>query len=170
MIDPFPRVREWPARDGTLLASVVAFLGFVSVTCVNKLEGLSEAQARATLLPTSPAMSLLGLIKHLTAVQRQHIQRHIGGSDLPSLWRADDTAFEFRLGPDETIGSVVAAFDTEWARSQATLAAVDPEATVLAHGKPVRIGRLLVDVLQESARHLGQMDILREQIDGVTGE
>ena len=170
MIDPIPRVREWPASDGTLLASVIAFLGFVAVTCVNKLEGLSETQARATLLPSSPAMSLLGLVKHLSAVQREHIQRHIGGSELPSLWRADDTAFEFRLGPDETIASVVAAFDAEWARSQATLAAVDPESIILAHGKPVRVGRLLVDVLQESARHLGQMDILREQIDGATGE
>ena len=51
-----------------------------------------------------------------------------------------------------------------------TLAAVDSESVILAHGKPVRVGRLLVDVLQESARHLGQMDILREQIDGATGE
>lgn len=167
---PITGVREWPASDGTLLASVIAFLGFVSVACVNKLEGLSETQARATLLLSSPAMSLLGLVKHLTAVQREHIQRHIGRSERPSLWRADDTAFEFRLGPDETIASVVAAFDAEWARSQATLAAVDPESVIHAHGKPVRVGRLLVDVLQESACHRGQMDILREQIDGATGE
>lgn len=170
MIESIPRVRRWPANFLTLSESVIAFLEFVSITAINKLEGLSEEQARATPLATSPAMSLLGVIKHLTAGQRQHIQRHIGASDLPSLWRANDTTFEFRLGPNETIASVVAAFDEELERSKRTLAWIDPEATVLAYEKPTRAGRLLVDFLQESARHLGQIDILRELIDGATGE
>lgn len=170
MIDSIPRVREWPANDLALLESVVGFLEFVSVTAINKLEGLSEEQARATPLATSTAMSLLGLIKHLTAGHRQHIQRHIGGSELPSLWRADDTTFEFRLGPDETIATVVAAFDDELKRSRDTLASMDPEASVLAYERPTRVGRVLVDFLQESARHLGHIDIVREVIDGKTGE
>lgn len=170
MIDSIPRLREWPASDLTLLQSVVAFLEFVSVTAINKLEALSEDQARATPLVTSPAMSLLGLIKHLTAGQRQHIQRHIGGSDLPSLWRPDDTTFEFRIGPNETIDSVIVAFDEELQRSKQTLASIDPEATVLAYERPTRVGRVLIDFLQESARHLGHIDILRELIDGSTGE
>ncbi len=164
------RDRPWPDGDLPLAESVVEYLRFVHTTCVNKIAGLDEEQARATPLPTSPAMSVLGLVKHLTAVQRQHIQRHAGGSDLPSLWRSDDHDFEFRIGPDETIGSVVAAFDAEWERSRATLAALDWDTTVEVYGRPVRVGRLLVDVLQESARHLGHLDIVRELIDGATGE
>lgn len=109
-------------------------------------------------------------MKHLTAVQREHIQRHIGDADLPSLWDADDHDHEFRLGPDDTIDAVVAAFDAEWARSRATLAHTDLDATITAYGAPVRAGRLLVDVLQESARHLGHMDVVREMIDGAKGE
>ncbi len=137
---------------------------------MNKLDGLTEEQARATPLASSPSVSPLGLVKHLTAVQRQHIQRHIGGSDLPLLWRSDDTTFEFRIGPEETIASVIAAFDEEWARSRETLSRVDWDSTVTVYDSPTRVARLLVDVLQESARHVGHLDVVRELIDGATGE
>lgn len=149
---------------------MIEYFRFVHTTAVNKLDGLDEEQARATPLPTSPVMSPLGLIKHLTAVQRQHIQRTAGGQDLPSLWRSDDHDFEFRVGPDETIASVVAAYDAEWERSQRTLRAVEWSGFVDGYHGPVRIERLLIDVLQESARHLGHLDIVRELIDGARGE
>lgn len=174
MTELLPRDRPFPPPELDALDAVVAFLGFVHTTAVNKATGLTEAQARSTPLESSPAMSVLGVIKHLTAVQRQHVQIHIGGADVPSLWRADDLEFEFRIGADESIESVVAAFDAEWETSRATLARLDlrahPDTIVTAHGRPVSAVRLLVDVLQESARHLGHIDILRETIDGATGE
>ena len=163
------RDRPWPDPLSTLAESVVGFLQFVHTTAVNKVDGLDEAQARATPLESSPVMSPLGLIKHLTAVQRQHVQRTVGGQDLPSLWRSDDHDYEFRIGPDETIASVVAAYDKEWERSQQTLREADWSAVVQSY-RPVRVERLLTDVLQESARHLGHLDILRELIDGTKGE
>jgi hypothetical protein len=164
------RERPWPASTATLAESVVGFLQFVHTTAVNKLDGLDEDQARATPLATSPVMNPLGLIKHLTAVQRQHIQRTIGSQDLPSLWRSDDFDHEFRIRPDETIASVVAAYDAEWERTQQTLREADWSALVEGNNGPVRAERLLTDVLQESARHLGHLDILRELIDGAKGE
>jgi uncharacterized damage-inducible protein DinB len=164
------RDRPWPDRAADLRDAALGFLQFVHTTCVNKIHGLDENQARATPLPTSPVMSVLGLVKHLTAVQRQHIQRHIGGSDLPLLWRASDTTYDFRVGPEESIASVVAAFDQEWQRSQQTLAEVDWDSFAEVYGQQVRVARLVVDVLQESARHLGHLDIARELIDGATGE
>lgn len=165
-----PRDRPWPAPDLTLRDSVVEYLAFVHTTCVNKLAGLDEAQARVTPLATSPVLSPLGLVKHLTAVYRQHIQIHVGRQDLPSLWRADDHDFEFRVGPQETVSSVVAAFDAELQRSRATLAAVDWDSVVEVYGRPTVVRRLLVDVLQECARHLGHLDVVRELIDGARGE
>lgn len=167
-LEPLPR--EWPDREASLPESAIAFLDFVRVTSINKLAGLTEEQARATPLPSSPVLSPLGLIKHLAAVQRQHIQIHIGGCDLPSLWRADDHDYEFRIGADETIDSVVAALDDEWERSRTTLSGIDTETPIVVYGQPNRVGRLLIDVLQESARHLGHLDIVRELIDGATGE
>jgi hypothetical protein len=164
------RDRSWPDDDAGVFDLIVQFLGFLSTTAVNKLAGLTEEQARVTPLPTSPHMSLLGVLKHLTAVQREHIQRRIGGSDLPSLWRSDDHDFEFRVGADETIATVVAAFDDEWARSQATLATVDPAAPVLVQWRSENVGRVVVDVVQETARHVGHIDMLRELLDGTRGE
>lgn len=164
-----PRDRSWPDPLSTLAESVVGFLQFVHTTAVNKVDGLDEVQARATPLESSPVMSPLGLIKHLTAVQRQHLQRTVGGQDLPSLWRSDDHDYEFRIGPHETIASVIAAYDEEWSRSQQTLREADWSAVVQSY-RPVRVERLLTDVLQESARHLGHLDIVRELIDGTKGE
>src|SRR5689334_8739003 len=164
------RDRPWPDDDLTLQQSVVGYFQFVHTTVVNKLDGLTEEQARATPLPASPVMNPLGLVKHLTAVQRQHIQRTIGGHDLPSLWRSDDHDYEFRIGSDETVAGVIAAYDAEWELSQQTLAAADWSAFVTGYHGPIRIGRFVADVLQESARHLGHLDILRELIDGGKGE
>ena len=65
---------------------------------------------------------------------------------------------------------MVAAFESEWRQSRTTLASLDLDSMIVADGEPVRAIRLVVDVLQESARHLGHIDILRELIDGVRGE
>jgi hypothetical protein len=164
------RDRPWPARDLSLRESVVGYLEFLCTTCVNKLAGLDEAQARATPLPSSPVMSPLGLVKHVTAVLRQHVQIHAAGSDLPSLWRSGDHDFEFRLGPDDTVERVVRALDEEWARSTATLAELDWDAQVEVYGELVHVRRLVVDVLQECARHVGHLDVVRELVDGAKGE
>lgn len=164
------RIREWPARGLELDESVLAFLDFVNATAVNKVAGLSADEARRTPIPTSPALSPLGLLKHLTAVQRQHIQIHIGGSDLPILWDPDDHEAEFRLSSLDTIESVVSAFDAECERSRRTLLNLDLESPIVAYDESNLAGRLLVDVLQECARHLGHLDIVRELIDGERGE
>ena len=163
------RDRPWPDDDLTLAQSVIGYFEFIHTTAVNKLDGLDGKQARATPLATSPVMNPLGLIKHLTAVQRQHIQRTIGGQDLP-LWRSDDHDHEFRIGAEETIASVLAAYDAEWERSQQTLREVDWSGFIEGYHGPIRVERLLLDVLQESARHLGHLDVIRELIDGARGE
>src|SRR5262249_47997060 len=101
---------------------------------------------------------------------RQHVVIHIGGSDLPSLFLAGDPSFEFRLEPGDTVATVVAAFDEEWQRARAVLDTTDLDAPITVYGDPNTAGRLLVDVVQEVARHVGHLDLLRELIDGSTGE
>ncbi|MDH5420407.1 MAG: DinB family protein [Acidimicrobiia bacterium] len=167
---PLPRHRPFPPTDLDVAASLMAFLDFVHTTAVNKVAGLSESQARSNPIPTSPLMSPLGVIKHLTAVLRQHVQIHIGGLEVPPLWDSADHDFEWRLGIDDTIATVVTRFDEECGLTRTTLTGLDLETPIVSHGKPNRTGRLLVDVLQECARHLGHLDIVRELIDGTTGE
>ena len=167
---PLPRDRRFPPTDIDVGASLMAFLDFVQTTAVNKLAGLSESQAAATPIPSSPVMSPLGVLKHMTAVLRQHVQIHIGGLDLSPLWDSADHDFEWRLGVEDTIASVVARFDEECALTRTTLSGLDLDTRIVSYGEPNRAGRLLVDVLQECARHLGHLDIVRELIDGSTGE
>ncbi len=65
---------------------------------------------------------------------------------------------------------MVAAFQSEWSQSRTTFASLDLDSMIVADGEPVRAIRLVVDVLQDSSRHLGHIDILRELIDGMRGE
>lgn len=151
-------------------ASLVEFLRFLNTTAVNKIAGLTERQATARPISSSPDLSLAGLLKHLTAVQRQHIQIHLGGHDRQPLWNADDHGEEFRLLEGETVASIVAAFDAECETSYRTLGNLDLDTPIETWGVANTAGRLLVDVVQECARHVGHMDILRELVDGATGE
>ncbi len=163
------RGRPWPPPDATLQEAVVRYLQFLHTTAVNKVAGLTELQARQAPLPESPAMTPLGLLQHVTAVYRQHLLIHLAGRDLPSLWSSDTTA-DFTIAARSTVDSVVAAFDAEWRAAEAELRRADWDAEVLAYGRPVRAGRMILDVLQECARHLGHLDIVRELIDGSKGE
>ena len=168
MIDVRPR--PWPDDDLDLISAVIDYFRFLHDTAVNKVAGLSEDQARVAPIPSSPVVSPLGLIQHLTAVYRQHLQIHLAGSDLPTLWPTRDTAADFRVADGDAIADVIAAFDAEFARAMTAVRAADPDAMVAAYGRPVRVGRLLADVQQEVARHVGHLDIVRELIDGATGE
>jgi hypothetical protein len=164
------RSRDFPERGLTTEASVLGFLAFTRTTLVNKVAGLTEEQARQAPIPTSPMITPLGLIKHATAVLRQHIQIHIGARDLPPLWSASDHDSDFRLKRSDSIEAVIAAFDQEWQRSLETLTGIDLAMPVTTYGRANTVGRVLVDVLQELARHLGHLDITRELIDGAKGE
>jgi uncharacterized damage-inducible protein DinB len=169
--EPLPR--EWPrtwADDELRLQW--EFLTFLRITAVNKVAGLSRELAAATPLPTSPVLSLLGVVKHLTAVERFWLSIVGGGSDLPSLWE-DDPEADWRLTDDDTPATVVAAYRAEWAHSEAALAgkvAGDGVAVSGVGGKERTVRWLLSHLIQETARHVGHMDLLREMADGARGE
>jgi uncharacterized damage-inducible protein DinB len=165
--------RSWPrgwAVDE--LALQREFLQFLRATAVNKVAGLEPAMARATPLETSPTMSLLGVIKHLTAVERFWISIVAGGRDLPMLWEPDDVHAEWRLTDRDSPASVVAAYQTEWVHSAEALADLpaDAETRKLIGGERRTVRWIMAHVVQETARHVGHLDVLREMADGKVGE
>jgi uncharacterized damage-inducible protein DinB len=164
--------RSWPRQwaDDELRLQW-EFLAFLRATAVNKIAGLSPELAAATPLSTSPYMSLTGVIKHLTAVERFWLSIVGGGSDLPSLWEEDVNA-EWRLSEDDTPAKVVEAYQAEWARSERALAgrSASDAAKVTVGGADRTVRWLLSHLIQETARHVGHMDILREMADGERGE
>jgi uncharacterized damage-inducible protein DinB len=172
--DAQPLPRRWPAicADDELRLQW-EFLTFLRVTVVNKLAGLDRERAAATPLATSPSMSLIGLVKHLTAVERWWLSIVGGGSDLPALWSDDDSTADFQVRETDTPASVAEAYRQEWHRSEsalAGLAAGDPTKGTNYSGEHPTVRWVLSHVIQETARHVGHVDILRELADGARGE
>ncbi|WP_199199474.1 DinB family protein [Amycolatopsis sp. CA-128772] len=161
--------RRWPARlAGDELRLQLEFLQFLRATAVNKLAGLPREQAVATLLPTSPRTSALGVVKHLTAVERWWLCIEAGGVDLPSLWAGSpDPSWD--VSEQDTPASVVAAYKAEWARAEKALRGLGPDDRTRRRSE-FTVRWVVAHVVQETARHVGHLDVLRELVDGEVGE
>ncbi|USX51854.1 DinB family protein [Lentzea sp. HUAS12] len=159
--------RTWPekkAADEAVLAW--EFLDFLRKTAVLKVDGLTRAQAAAAPISTSPKLTALGVLKHLTAVERYWLCIAGAGLDLPSLWKGDpDPSWD--LADGDTPASLIEAYRQEWANAEA-VKKLDPDATAADGERTVRW--ILAHVAQETARHVGHLDLLRELADGQTGE
>lgn len=137
--------------------------------------GLTEDQCRAT--PCRSALSIGGIVKHAAYGLRGATTtiRNRGRVEISEDAYAAHAA-SFALTDDETMTDVLAEFDEVRAEALAAIADADPDAEFLAppapwHGiaeaRPARLRYFLVHQIEESARHAGHADIIREQLDGV---
>jgi len=140
-------------------------------------QGLTDEQARLT--PTPSALSIGGLIKHVTQGMRRTTARLTGGEGAPGV--IDEAAFAayqagFALTDDETAAGALAAFDEARVAYLAAVAGTDPSAPTTEppapwygiHDPRPSLARYhLVHQVEEMARHAGHADIIREQIDGM---
>ena len=135
-----------------------------------KLRGLSEEDARRRLVPS--LTTLLGLVSHAAAVERNWFQHYLGGKpreEIAGNARGDAPSWDVTAG--KTIAGVIAEFDAACVTSRQVAAAFTLDQTVPrdAQGQ-VSLRWIYVHIIREHARHIGHADILREQIDGVTGD
>ena len=128
MVTPVNRIdRQWPETYATDEFKLQwEFLGFLRITAVNKIAGLTPEQASATPLATSPLSSLTGIVKHLTSDERFWISRIGGGVDLPDLWDDPDPEVDFRITEADTPGAVVRAYRAEWELSERAIKGMAP--------------------------------------------
>ncbi|MCC6177652.1 MAG: DinB family protein [Chloroflexi bacterium] len=148
---------------------LAAFLNFQRDTLLWKVAGLSEEQARRIWTPSGT--SLLGLVKHLGYVERSWFQRTFAGQDVYIPWRAGDPDADFRIEPDDSLERVTAFYHAEVARSrEITAAATSLDDVARDPGRPHSLRRILIHMIEETARHNGHADILREVTDGAIGE
>lgn len=130
--------------------------------------GVDDEAVRRPFVPSGT--SLLGLVKHLAHVERYWYQRVIAGRDVAVPWMDGDTGADWRFDASETRADVVAFYEAEVAESRGIHAGLtDPDATVDEDGEPVSVRRILIHMVEEVARHCGHADIIRELIDGTTG-
>ena len=144
-----------------------------------KVEGLSEYDARRPLTPTGT--NLLGVVKHLAAMEAGYFGDCLGRPmpDLPDWYFAlmDDTLEDngdMWASADESRDSIVDLYARATAHADEVLADLDLDSTGTVswwgeRGETVPVHVLLVHMIAETNRHAGQMDIVRELVDGATG-
>jgi uncharacterized damage-inducible protein DinB len=163
--------RPEPPHVGGEAETLTGFLDFQRATLLWKLEGLDDEQLRRAMVPSGT--SLLGMVKHLAYVERSWFQRVWAGQEITFPWTEEDPDADWRIEPDETTKDVLALYEGECARSREIVAAASSLAEAVVHPRwQEEVSRrwILTHMIEETARHVGQADILREQIDGAVGE
>ena len=154
--------RRTPFTVADERTTLLDFLRYLRESVCLKAIGLPEADARRALVPSGT--SVLGLVKHLTMADTVWFQHRLGGLDVRV---PPDT-----LADDDTIESVVAAYRAAAAVSDDVVLGIDDLDQVCARTDergPLTARWVLVHMVEETARHAGHADILREQLDGSVG-
>jgi uncharacterized damage-inducible protein DinB len=142
--------------------TLLAFIDYLRAGVHRNLEGLSEEDARRS--PVMSGTSLLGIVKHLASVETYWAQRRFAGMEVPL---ADDG---FVLTDEDDLASLRRAYAEAARRTDEIVLACSDLDRPLARGRHgLTLRWMLTHLLEETARHAGHADILRELVDGRRG-
>jgi uncharacterized damage-inducible protein DinB len=134
-----------------------------------KLEGLGDEDLRRPMVPSGT--NLLGVVKHLGACEYGWFCDTFGREHEPLPFDEDDPEADLRVEPDETTADVLAFYDRARKAADQVIADLEVEDTGTAwSGGTVTLRWVLIHMIEETARHAGHVDILRELIDGAIGD
>lgn len=168
MILPLPNKEPRTARIGDERTLLVATVDYQRAVLLRKVGGLGEDDLRRVLTPSG--LTLLGLVKHLAHVERYWFQVVFAGRDADLPWSDSDPDADWRPEPGETAPEIVALYRTESEAAKEIVAASDLDAMSAHADVQVSLRWILLHMLEELARHLGHADLMREEIDGATGD
>ena len=151
---------------------LLQMLHYAQDTAVMKVSGLSQELARAAPLPTSPLMSAANVLNHLRWVERSWVNADLFGGEDDRPWTPEKPDAEMEEGSVLPIEDVIALYEQEAARTRAVFAEVDLDMVRRGElpSQPVTARWILLHLIEETARHNGHLDILRELADGTTGD
>ncbi|MEU6235765.1 DinB family protein [Kitasatospora sp. NPDC047058] len=154
-------------------ATLASFLDFQRDTLAMKCAGLTTGQLRARVLEPS-ALSLLGLVRHLAEVERGWFRNTFADEAAAGLWRRPDGGFaEFDVDEagDAEAEEAFAVWRGECNHARELVAAAESLDVVGHRGEEsFSLRWILTHMIEEYARHNGHADLLREHLDGATGE
>ena len=152
-----------PERE-TLVRYLDTYRGIV----VFKAEGVERSAGIEPLVPSGT--SLLGIVKHLAYVERWWFQGVLGQREVERPWSEDDPDADWRIEPGESVEEIINLYRGECAESRAILEEIGSLDDLFPQGDgEVSARRVVIHMIEETARHAGHADILRELIDGSTG-
>ena len=133
-----------------------------------KLEGVT--QQAATTSPVGSGTTLLGIVKHLAWVERWWFTDFIGGRPPDYPWSEADPDADFRIEPTDTVESIRELYTAAVGDANAVIdGAASLDVTGGSPGRERSLRWVLVHMIEETARHAGHMDIVRETVDGTVG-
>ena len=168
-VPPVARIHEPVTADER--ATLDGLLEWHRSTFVWKCAGLTGEQMALRPVPPS-SLSLLGLIRHLTDTERAWFRRRVGGLPLPEAYaRPDRPEAAFEDADPVSAEADLARLTEEWELCRQAVAGV-PLDTTFEHENwgTLSVRWVYGHMIAEYARHLGHADLIRESIDGVTGE
>jgi hypothetical protein len=169
-----------PPLAGDETATLLGSLDRQRATLAWKCGGLDAAGLGATVGASS--VTLGGLLKHLALVEDDQFSRKLLGRDPGPPWDTvdwdADPDWDWRSATGDTPGQLMAVWQDAVARSRATVAEALADGglgqlaagVTNAQGESPSLRRLLIDMIEEYARHVGHADLIRESVDGLTGE
>ena len=162
---PLPESKAFGQDERSVL---LGYLTYHRAVLARKLDGLSDDEARRATCPPS-VLTLLGLIRHMSDVERWWFRRVLQAEDVPGLF--DDDA-EWEVPPDATVADALAVYWDEIAVIDAHLATASMDDRNVGEPDPgsTALRRTIVHMIEEYARHCGHADLLREALDGATGD
>ncbi len=164
------KARTEPAHEGDERAVLTGFLEYQRETLAIKCAGLSAGQLRARAVEPS-GLSLLGLVRHMADVERGWFRQILNGEDCPDRWPRDGERYTDFDVEDADPQEAFDAWQEECALSRAVVDEVESLGVTGRDGDDVFSARwIITHMIEEYARHNGHADLLRERIDGVTGE
>jgi uncharacterized damage-inducible protein DinB len=154
---------------------LTGWLDYHRATLAWKCEGLTDDKLRERSVPPS-GLSLLGLVRHLTECERGWFRKVLRGEDLPGIYYTDeDPDGDFNNVDSADAATVLRTWEQECALARDAVAAT-ADLDALSEkgdrrtGEPFSLRWILTHMIEEYARHNGHADLLRERIDGATGD
>lgn len=166
---PLPEMPP-PAEDlGDERATLTSYLDVQRGVMLRKVAELDDAGLRRPMTPSG--LTLLGMLKHLAYVERYWFQQVFAGRAVEFPWTDEDPDADWRAEPDESAEQIAELYRNECRASREITAAASLDDVVAFHGNErVSLRSILTHMIEETARHLGHADIMREAIDGRTGD
>ncbi|GLZ77234.1 hypothetical protein Afil01_20410 [Actinorhabdospora filicis] len=147
-------------------------LDYSRATVRAKCEGLSDEDAARPLIATSPLMTVKGLVHHLRWVETWWFEAVFLGADLEFPWTDEEPDREMSLALDRPLAELLDEYDAVCARSRELIAGRDWDELAQRGGPkgPAALRWIVAHMLEETSRHCGHLDLIRELTDGATGQ